>query len=277
MAGCNFPVSAWKPPTGRVQFGPPRHDDRRPLQYVKVPCGKCLGCQEANAKAWAFRCRLEWVEHRESCWATLTYSDKYLPPTLSRQHLAAYLKRLRARQSDRVIRFFGCGEYGEQRKRPHYHVILFGLSVHEPDIDQAWGMGHVQVDQLTPKAINYVAGYTAKKIGYDTNVMLDRVDPETGECYRYQKPFLQMSRRPGIAAGAKQFVSSWRDYAVNDGIKQSVPRYLHEAYLATLTPEELATHKEERAKKAVQAQRDGLARERELEQKLKLKAQRRKL
>lgn len=138
-------------------------------------------------------------------------------------------------------------------------------------------MGHVRVDPLTPKAINYVAGYCAKKIGYHDNVSKDRVDSETGECYIYQAPFLQMSRKPGIAAHARVFHKSWRDYAISDGVKQSVPRYLHEAHLSQLNEEELATLKQQRKERAVQLQADGQARERELENKLQLTSYKRTL
>lgn len=277
MAGCNFSVSAWKPPQGRVRFTAPPITTAHQFEAIKVPCGRRLGCQQARAKAWAFRCRLEWVEHQDSCWATITYSDKYKPPTLSRQHLAAYIKRLRSREANRVIRFFACGEYGERTKRPHYHIILFGLSRLTPSISEAWGMGNVQVDTLTPKAINYVAGYCAKKIGYHDSVVRDRVDPNTGECYTYQPPFLQMSRKPGIASAARQHTRSWRDYAIADGNKTAVPRYLHEAHLSTLNEEELATLKQEKKERAVQLQADGTSRERELEHTLKRKAETRKL
>jgi len=138
-------------------------------------------------------------------------------------------------------------------------------------------MGHVRVDPLSAKAINYVAGYCAKKIGYDSAVSAERVDPETGEVYRYQKPFLQMSRKPGIASNARQFTQSWKDFAINDGNKQAVPRYLHESYLSTLNEEQLANFKKERQQRAVELQRNGPARERELEAKHKQKTQGRTL
>lgn len=246
---CNSPLAAWQPPEGRLRFHPPAITDAS-YEALRVSCGRCLGCRKAKARAWAFRCRLEFAQCEEACWATLTYSERYKPPTLSKWDFSSYLKRLRSRTGTGV-RFFGCGEYGDRSARPHYHVILFGLSRYNPAIEAAWGMGRVQVDPLSPAAINYVAGYTAKKIGLWDQVRSERVDKETGEVYTYQPPFLQMSRRPGIGGSARQFSSSWRDFAVSDGRKIPVPRYLHDAWRAQASEEELATHKQAQQARAV--------------------------
>lgn len=274
---CNFPVAAWQPPTGRLIFRAPPIGRASEYSELKVPCGKCLGCSAARARAWAYRCRLEWATHQEACWATLTYSDRYLPATLERPALAGYLKRLRARETGRVVRFFACGEYGERTKRPHYHVILFGLSRHTPSISEAWGLGHVRVDPLSPNAINYVAGYVAKKIGQGDFIQRDRVDPTTGEVYRYQPPFLQMSRRPGIGAKAREFTSSWKDFAVDDGMKLPVPRYLHEAWRRSVDEEAVKAHKELRQRQAADRPWNGAVREAILAARFSSSSEKRKL
>ena len=79
---------------------------------------------------------LEATQHAESTFVTLTYSEQSLPklplvggllPTLQRKDVVGFLKRLRTNVSPVKFRFFGCGEYGEQTERPHYHLLLFGL------------------------------------------------------------------------------------------------------------------------------------------------------
>ena len=58
---------------------------------------------------------------------------------------------------------------------------MFGTS--DADVLQSsWSMGRSQVDQLSPAAVNYVAGYCSKKIGWKAE-RGERVDPETGEVY----------------------------------------------------------------------------------------------
>lgn len=208
-----------------------------------------------NRRDWVIRCLWEQKQHRSCCWATLTYSEKYVPPTLHKPHLSSFLKRLRKRLSDAdepQIRFFGCGEYGEKNKRPHYHVILFGTSDRET-ITACWNLGRVQVDTLTPAAIAYVAGYANKKRDqrWRRGQFPEQVDPETGEVFTYVPPFLHMSRNPGIAAGARdKFASSWQDFAIHNGKPVPVPRYLHEGWKKTQSPEAIDNHSAEKRRKA---------------------------
>jgi len=137
--------------------------------------------------------------------------------------------------SPEKVRFFGCGEYGERGGRPHYHAILYGVDKAEAAIGKAWEAGHVGVHTLTPPAIRYVAGYCAKKEGWhgEFREVLDR---NTGELYGREAPFLLMSRRPGIGGEARKHWKSWSRFAVMDGTKYPVPRYLHEAFKNNADP-----------------------------------------
>jgi len=210
----------------------------------------------SRARSWAIRCSLELSFHDVASWCTLTYSDEYVPVTLSRLHLSAFFKRLRSRLEPSRIRFFGAGEYGEKTFRPHYHAILYGTKDAKA-VAESWAFGHSQVDKVTPAAISYVAGYCAKKVGL-SEALEDRIDYSTGEVYRYQPPFLQMSRggRPvngvrqyGIGGGAKVHWRSWRDSAIFGGNKVPVPRFLHDSFKLNASAEELqalALEKEER-------------------------------
>jgi hypothetical protein len=249
-----------------------------------IPCGGCLGCREAKAKAWALRCKLELNEHPSAAFTTLTYDNRHVPPTLRKEHLQRFLKRLRRRlersEPARTIRFFACGEYGETTQRPHYHAILYNTSKKDADAIQAsWPYGHTHTVEATPQAISYVAGYAAKKLGEDRQAQEERVDPETGEVYNHQPPFIQMSRRPGIGGNAKQkYATSWRACAVLNGQTQSVPRYLHEGWQQQATPlqmEQLQNEKKEKMKQIVQTSMQRTAAEQIAIKKQELKAARR--
>lgn len=181
------------------------------------------------------------LEHKSAAFTTLTYDEKHLPPTLQKQHLQNFLRRLRKRlkrqKPARTIRFFAAGEYGEKTERPHYHAILYGASEADAQIIQeAWPHGGTYTVRANPKSISYVAGYSAKKYGDQAKAKEERVDEETGEVYNFQPPFLQMSLKPGIGANAKnKFKKSWRHVAIHNGRKEAVPRYLHQAWKENAT------------------------------------------
>lgn len=263
-------MHAWRSRAGTIWF---RKDPRVELHYLPLPCGKCLGCYQRNARAWALRCKLELQYHSHAVFTTNTYRDDALPPTLSKRHLQLWLKRLRkALGPARPVRYFASGEYGEKRGRPHYHAILYGVGLHDQELlEDTWQHGHVRTGHALTEGIAYVAGYTAKKNGDRLAMKHDRVDPDTGEVYQYQPPFILMSRNGGIGTGgsprppdprdhflfparravteklkhaadaaqSKTALENWRYYAVMNGFKMPVPKYLHDQWKKHATEEEI--------------------------------------
>ncbi|QCQ85122.1 replication initiator protein [Blackfly microvirus SF02] len=245
---CTGPLQAYKTESGRVALGRPPNMK----ESLALPCRECQGCRTAAAKEWALRCHLELQQHHSATFVTLTYNDQWLPPTLDKSDLARFLKRLRYfLGADRTIRFFASGEYGEKQKRPHYHLIIFGAH-HQDDqrhIAAAWKKGHIDLQPVSPATIAYVAGYTSKKTRDAKDKKRTFVDSDGCE-WKWQPPFIQMSLKPGIGANAKQHTDSWRAFAVHNGHPMPVPKYLHEAWKKTATPEQvqkLLLEKRERA------------------------------
>lgn len=198
---------------------------------MRFPCSRCIGCITAHAQAWALRCTLELTQHRSATFTTLTYDQANLPTSLRRRDLQLFFKRLRKavfKGDGRSLRFFASGEYGERTARPHFHAIIYGLTEGDRNVVSAsWGMGRTQTDYVTSRSISYTAGYTTRKVGRRYGLL---ADDRTEEC------LLQMSRNPGIGGKARQFVSSWKLFAVNNGYKMPVPRYLHQAWKDQATP-----------------------------------------
>jgi len=158
-------------------------------------CGQCLPCRINRRRTWAARIHLEALAHRESCFITLTYSEEALPEgnTLSDEHWREFTKGL-------GYRYFGCGEYGEQFGRPHYHLVVFGLGVLAGQVlaSQRWPYGFVSVTPYCAEHGNYVASYTVKKL------------EKTGGLQPGQRPeFARMSRRPAIGTPGLAPFSSW--------------------------------------------------------------------
>lgn len=237
---CYHAKPAWQArPGGELTFSPPPRRSASLYRFIAVPCNTCIGCIKAHAHAWAFRCHLEGTQHLHNAFVTLTYDDEHLPWTLQIQHLQKFLRALR-QKSAQPIRFFASGEYGARTHRPHYHAILFGFDAmgtkHQNMVRDMWHRGNTEAEPLTPARISYCAGYTDKK-AEDKFHRVAHCDPTTGE--EWQPPFINMSRRPGIAGHAKQWRESWRLYAIHNGNKLPVPRYLHEAWRETATTEDL--------------------------------------
>lgn len=247
---CVHPIPAYRDRAhGIIQL----HHDFNPTRIgsdsLQLPCGTCIECRRAQAKAWALRCTLEYSQHQRVAFTTLTYDDDHLPLTLRKRDLQLFLKRARQRlarnkTSARALRFFASGEYGETTNRPHYHAILFGADKRDSALIQdTWALGFTSTEHATPASIAYTAGYCAKKLTDNyrrwwPEHMYERINYETGEVYRYQPPFLQMSRRPGIGGAARQFTNSWRDHAILNGAKLAVPRFLRKAWDELASPEE---------------------------------------
>ena len=142
-----------------------------------VPCGKCLQCRIKRRTEWTLRLTHELDYHEDSSFITLTYQDKYLPENCSlvKTDLQKFFKRLRKRIRPRKIKYFACGEYGEKTYRPHYHAIVYGLSLSLQDqmeVIHAWPYCDWSNDEIYKGAfgiaeqdsINYVAGYVTKKL-----------------------------------------------------------------------------------------------------------------
>lgn len=183
-------------------------------------CGQCMPCRYNKRRMWSHRIMLEGLMHDVASFVTLTYSDKHLPGdgSLDPNHLQLFMKRLR-KNSGLKLRYFGVGEYGELRKRPHYHLALFGadektgvaehwepLDKTNPQrakramcvIDKSWELGNVFLGTLTMESAQYIAKYTTKKMTGVDDGRLDGRKPE----------FARMSLRPGIGAIACQTIAS---------------------------------------------------------------------
>lgn len=132
-----------------------------------VPCNKCLPCRIAHSREWATRCVHESYYHQNNVFVTLTYNTDNLPlyNSLYKEELQLYFKRLRKSIEPTPIKYFACGEYGEEHGRPHYHAIIFGLGIKDKEvIENAWqNRGFIYLGSVTYDSARYVADYIGKK------------------------------------------------------------------------------------------------------------------
>lgn len=124
---------------------------KAPLGCLLLPCRQCIGCRLEKSRQWATRLLHEKKYHPGSVFLTLTYDEDHVPKdgTLNKTDLQSFWKKLRFRNSDygkAKIKYFACGEYGDQTGRPHYHAALYGsLSVPGPSVSDSL------LDQCDPR------------------------------------------------------------------------------------------------------------------------------
>lgn len=199
--------------------------------------------------------------------------------TLCKRDLQLFLKRLRFKFSDQNIRYFACGEYGPSTFRPHYHIILFGLQL--PDLvptvmlrghqyyfsaslDACWSVA-TRVNSLFPGdkpsfsgktkiGLTSITDVTWETCAYTARYITKKLTGPMAEFYTdfgLAPPFVEMSRRPGIA---RQWYEDHPDYNDFDFINVSTPtggkkfrspRYYHKLFDLDY-PEESARFKDVR-------------------------------
>lgn len=275
---CFSPLKGWRarevnPRTGKRKIVFKRSEGFVD-QPVEVPCGQCSGCRLARSREWAIRCAHEASLHQENIFITLTYDDLHLPKdrSLDYRHYQLFMKRLLV-YADRSlnrhqVRFYMCGEYGEQFGRPHYHACIFNLDL--PDkklwktvrgngiyksekLEEIWGHGFTSVGSVTFQSAAYVARYIMKKVTGDAAAEhYERMDAETGEFYQLKPEFTNMSRQGGIGKG---WIEKFRtdvfphDYVVLNGKKVSPPKFYTNQY-ELLYPIEAAALRQRRKERA---------------------------
>lgn len=225
-------------------------DPRRALSHlsmITVACGKCMDCRLLHTFTWSVRCMHELRMSSGGSFVTLTYDKEHLPEDWSLRYRDFQLFMHKVRNSMRSgpekVRFFMCGEYGDDFGRPHYHAILFNkvfpdrkyhkregdIVLYKSDeLTALWGNGFASLGDVTRHSAGYVARYSLKKIG----------GPLAGAAYQFvtpdgvvvdrRPPFARASSRPGIGASwLERFRSDVfpHDNMIVDGKMVPVPRY----------------------------------------------------
>ena len=214
--------------------------------------------------------------HEDNSFVTLTFNDANLPEDGSLDILVfqKFMKRLRKRISPIKIRFYACGEYGQDFGRPHYHACIFGYSF--PDkkpwkesngemlyrsdlLEKAWPFGFSSVGTVTFSSAAYVARYIVKKVtGDPAPLHYEHINPDTGEITQRKPEYTNMSRRPGVGSNwLDKFLSDVypEDFVVINNKKMKPPKFYDSKY-ELLSPEEHKKIKRKRKKDGLENEMD---------------------
>ncbi len=277
---CYTPLKGYKDlTTGGLVF-----DKKNTAQKMEVACGQCLGCRVDHRLMWSIRIIHEACMHNDhygNSWATLTYRDpsacnkeqykngKHIDKQgqLNPCHVSAFIRSLRKGNQDHKIRYFYCGEYGDDNQRPHYHICLFNHSFSDQylwedneglytytseELQKHWPWGFTTVAELNLRTAAYTAGYALKKItGKRAEDHYLRCD-EYGVAYWLLPEYIRMStgrgKPSGIGAGfyekfKKDIFPADKSPVPGHGERQLVPRY-YQNILAEENPAQLEQIKE---------------------------------
>lgn len=267
---CFHPLKAFQTEEGDIYF----YERVGVCRELTLPCGRCIGCRLVRSRSWAIRIVHEAKCHSVNSFVTLTYDNDnvfsgycdscelFIPRgSLHYCDFQKFMKRLRKQFG--FVRFFVCGEYGEEDHagvnryvktfsgvdttllRPHFHCILFGVGFRDgkkigdsngevlyrsPTLERLWPFGLSSFGSVTFQSAGYVARYATKKITGDmAKEYYKRVDLDTGELVDVVPEFGHMSLKPGV--GYPWFVRFYGDvYAARDGVivsgkKLPAPKY----------------------------------------------------
>lgn len=247
---CYSPLQAYRPNLTKT-------DGNRQLVFTKenanidqpleIPCGQCIGCRLEKSRQWAMRCLNEKERYENNCFLTLTFNPEQMPSdgSLHVRDMQLFMKKLRrkfVRGKMNPIRFFLCGEYGDNFGRPHYHILLFNHNFQDrvlwkksnsgedmfrsKMLEDLWSigkgknkksLGYSTVQDVTFESCAYVARYIMKKVTPAharsdptlDNHYSEKPHPHTGEIHSVKPEFITMSRNPGI--GTEWFDNFWTD------------------------------------------------------------------
>lgn len=140
-----------------------------------LPCNHCVACARDYSRMWQARIMCEYEYHDKACFLTLTYKKDRKP---NKTDLRKFIKAVR-KEFGVGIKFFGCGECGEQTGRFHNHLILFGVDFSEDreifgkrglhytyiskKLDSLWKHGFALIGDLDIDSAGYVSKYCDKK------------------------------------------------------------------------------------------------------------------
>lgn len=243
---------------------------------LMLPCGQCTGCRLDHANMWSLRIMHEATEHAQNSFITLTYSDDFVPDggSLVVGDFQRFMKRLR-RSLDKRIKFFHCGEYGDQYGRPHFHAAIFGHDFEgktlwkrnakgdplytSEELSDLWShppsglpYGHCLVGALTRQSASYVARYTLKKVTGDAAWDRYSTISDDGTVMMRSPEYTTMSN--GIGEGwINQYLNDVfpHDFVEHQGRKFPVPRYYDGQYEIAY-PSDYENLKERRVERAEQ-------------------------
>lgn len=154
--------------------------------------------------------------------------------SLNYRDFQLFMKRLR-KNGRPGVRFFMCGEYGDDFGRPHFHACLFNCAFGDRELHLTTGSGmriyrSVELERLWPHGFSSIGDVTFQSAAYVARYVLKKITGEEAKEHygKREAEFCHMSLKPGIGAG-------WLDkymtdvypggFVVVNGVQIRPPKY----------------------------------------------------
>ena len=213
---------------------------------MPLPCGKCPPCKKRRTSGWSFRLVKEGERSISALFITLTYDTEYVPITkngfmnLDLQDIQKFFKRLRKRTHEK-IKYYAVGEYGSQKKRPHYHIILFNAN--KEHIIDSWTINNKPIGSCHIGNVSSASiGYTLKYMCKESKIPMHQNDDR-------KKEFAVMSKGLGKNYMTNAMIKWHKNDLLNrmyvpieDGKKIAMPRYFKDKIYTELEKDKINEH-----------------------------------
>jgi len=279
---CFHPLEGYRQPSNGQWKGTEPKSETWPRMII--PCGQCKGCRWEKTRQWAIRITNEASLNENNCFITLTYDDKHLPHDLSlhKEHFQLFMKSLREKYYPKKIRYYHCGEYGDENYRPHYHAIIFGHTFPNlylapmkqkkdyklycsDDLTKLWKRGFHAIGDVNFQTAAYCARYIMKKITgnrakehYQRVIYKDSQNYAIGQIVDVLPEYTTMSLKPGI--GEKWLKKWYKDIYPSDTIvvneREQKPPKFYDNLFKEIDPNTFLKIKEKRSDMAQQRAAD---------------------
>lgn len=184
-----------------------------PKTGIDVPCGKCFECVKRRRNDWYIRCLIESGHRRYTYFGLLTYKE--VGQNLLKRDIQLFLKRLRIKGYS--FSYLIAGEYGEKKKRAHWHCLFFAdTPISFAHIANAWRGGYsystpnvggwIRFEPIkSPRSIRYTVKYLYKYDGTSNKfeLMISK-NPAIGKSFLVnQAHFLRVQNADFTVRGQK--------------------------------------------------------------------------
>jgi len=215
---------------GKNEGNVPDMKDER-LNYIEVPCGRCMECKRSKGNEWRVRLSEEIRQRKDGVFVTLTYSDESLielgkdakgfgysfENDIARLSIKRMSERYRAREGKALRHWLVTELGGQYSERIHLHGLIFCKNDYN-QIKKDWKYGNIWIgDYVSEKTINYMTKYVMK-IDLKHREYKSKIFTSQG----MGKGFLKREdSKLNVFKGEKTDLS----YTNRKGFKMNLPRY----------------------------------------------------